>query len=66
MQSRDRLAAGPDEQPGNHGMDETCQRGAQQGYSESDGVALMLQIRLPHRSGVIDEQAVEHRAPMLY
>jgi hypothetical protein len=55
MQSRDRLAAGPDEQARNERVYEASQRGAEQGHSKSQGVALMLQIRLPHRSGVVEE-----------
>ena len=65
MQSRDRFAACTDEQPRNHRVYEACQRRAQQRNPESEGVALMLQIGLSHRSRVIEEKAGEHRSPLL-
>jgi hypothetical protein len=36
-------------------MYETCQRGAQQRNAEAEGVALMLQVRLSHRTRMVEE-----------
>ena len=51
----DRLAPGTDEEPRDQCMDEAGQRRAQQRDPESEGVALMLQIRLSHRSRMVEE-----------
>lgn len=65
MQARDRVAACMDEQPRYHGVDEARQRSSQQRDPESEGVPLMLEVGLSHRSRMVEEQAGEHGAPML-
>ena len=55
VESRDRLASRADEEPGDQCMDEARQRGGQQRDPESEGVALMLQIRLSHRARMVEE-----------
>jgi len=55
VESRNSLAPRTDEEPRDQCMDEAGQRGGQQRDPESEGVALMLQIGLSHRSRVVEE-----------
>jgi hypothetical protein len=55
MQPPDGVAARANEQPWDECMYEAGHRGAQQRNPESKGVALMLQVRLSHRSRVVEE-----------
>ena len=64
MEPGDGLATCTDEQPWDECVYEACQRGAEERNPKSEGVALMLQVRLSDRSWMVEEQAGEHGAPM--
>lgn len=55
VQPRDGIAAGADEEPRDHGMDEASQPGKQQRQRKSERMALMLEIRLSDGSRVLYE-----------
>lgn len=55
VQSRDGRAARMDKETRDHCMDETCQSGCQQGKAETEGMALMLEIRFTHGTRVLHE-----------
>jgi hypothetical protein len=55
MQSRDSLTAGADTQPGDYCMYEACKGGGEERKTESESMALMLQIRFPNGSRVLEE-----------
>ena len=55
VQPRDGFASCADEEPGDDRVYQAYQRGAQQRHPESEGMALMLQIGLSHRSRVVNE-----------
>lgn len=55
MQSRNGIAARTDAQPGDHRVDEAGQRGAEKRKPEPERVALMLQIRLPDGTWMLEK-----------